>query len=211
MSGTRNYLRWHEQYDDPSSDLSWRLRLVQDQLTAVLDATAGPVRLVSACAGDGRDVLQVLAARPDANRVTATLIELHPVLAERARQAAATAGLTKVCVRTADAGRSDTYRGAVPADVVLLVGVFGNICDDDLWTTIAATPQLCRAGATALWSRGLDGTDRNERIRARFAETGFTEVDYQVFGTGGSALGVLRYDGAEQALEPDQLLFRFVR
>jgi hypothetical protein len=74
----RDYLKWHEAYDDPDSGLSWRLREVQAHIRAVLDEVAGPVGVLSLCAGDGRDVLQVLAERDDASRVRATLIELHP-------------------------------------------------------------------------------------------------------------------------------------
>src|SRR3954447_14216014 len=51
--------------------------------------------------------------------------------------------------------------GTVPADVVLLVGVLGNISDRDVAATVAAMPRLCASGATLLWSRGrsLEGAD----------------------------------------------------
>jgi hypothetical protein len=44
----RDWVAWHEQYDDPASRLSARLTQVKQQLAAALDrAPAGPVRLVS--------------------------------------------------------------------------------------------------------------------------------------------------------------------
>lgn len=124
MSGTRDYEDWHRRYDDAGSDLSWRLRGVRHHLHAALDRHPGEMRVLSVCAGDGRDVLEVLSVRSDADRVSAVLLELHPGLAQRARDVAAATGLTGIEVRAVDAGVSDTYLGAVPADVVLLVGIF---------------------------------------------------------------------------------------
>jgi hypothetical protein len=77
----RDYLKWHEAYDDPASDLSWRLRQVQAYIRSTLDQIQGKATVLSLCAGDGRDVLQVLAERHDTSRIQTTLIELHPVLA----------------------------------------------------------------------------------------------------------------------------------
>ena len=213
VTDLRDYDDWHRHYDDPDSSLSWRLRRVQAALHAALDRSPGPCRILSACAGDGRDVIGVLRERSDADRVSAVLVELHPGLAERARETAAAAGLTGFEVRTADAGRSDAYAGAVPASIVLLVGIFGNITDEDLWRLLAFAPQLCAPGATLLWSRSTDGSDRNDEVRARLADAGFTELDYATSGgdDDDTALGVVRYDGPPVAWRPGQPLFSFVR
>ena len=56
-------------------------------------------------------------------------------------------------VRQADAGLLANYADGVPADLVLLAGVFGNISDRDIRRTIEALPQLCATGATVLWTR----------------------------------------------------------
>jgi hypothetical protein len=84
-----------------------------------------------------------------------TLVEVLPELVERARSAA-TQVEADVQVVAADAGCSQTYVGlvTVPADVVLLVGVLGNISDADVAATVAAMPCLCASGDTLLWSRG---------------------------------------------------------
>src|SRR4051794_1101226 len=147
VSGVRDYLAWHEQYEDPGSSLSRRLALVREVLQAELDTRPGPVRVVSLCAGDGRDILGVLAEREDAARVSVTLVEVLPELVERARSAAAEVA-ADVEVVAADAGCSETYvrLGTVPADVVLLVGVLGNISDADVAATVAAMPGLCASG-----------------------------------------------------------------
>jgi hypothetical protein len=144
--------------------------------------------------------------------VSAVLIELHPAIAQRARDTATAAGLTGVEVRTTDAGRSDAYAGAVPAQIVLLVGIFGNISNEDLWRLLDFAPQLCAPGATLLWSRGLDGSDHNDQVRARLADAGFSEVDYATSGgEDAAALGVVRYDGPPVELQPGLPLFTFRR
>ena len=212
MGTLRDYEEWHHAYDDPGSGLSWRLRTVQDYLHAALDERPSPLRVLSVCSGDGRDLVGVLAERDDAERVTATLLELHPTIAQHARERADNAGLEGIEVRTVDAGCTDSYRGAVPADVVLLVGIFGNISDQDLERTIRAAPALCAPGAALLWSRGRDQDDRNDLVRAWFAEVGFVEVDYATREQGSRpALGSMRYAGPPVALEPGRRLFTFLR
>ena len=67
----RDYLKWHEAYDDPASDLSWRLRQVQAYIRSALDQMDGQGTVLSLCAGDGRDVLQVLAERDDSSDIVA--------------------------------------------------------------------------------------------------------------------------------------------
>jgi len=43
----------------------------------------------------------------------------------------------------ADAGTTSSYRAAVPADLVLVCGVFGNVTDADMMRTIDLLPTLC--------------------------------------------------------------------
>jgi len=85
---SRDWHEWHRKYDDAASSLSRRLAEVRRQLGADLDARAAAgqrsVRLLSLCAGDGRDTIPVLAARPGLD-VDACLVELDPtpdILAE---------------------------------------------------------------------------------------------------------------------------------
>lgn len=208
----RDYVSWHAHYDDPSSGLSWRLGVVQRYLDQALDRHPGSVRLLSLCAGDGRDVVGVLGNRTDTDRVRAVLVELHPGIADSARAAVHKADLDmQVEVRVADAGAPCLYADAFPADLVLLVGIFGNISDEDLWRTVDAAPQFCTPGATLVWSRGRHLTDRNDQIRARFAENGFTELDYDERNEDSRpALGAMRYDGPAQPMSPEPP-FQFLR
>lgn len=85
MTGTRDWLAWHEPYADAGSELSRRLRLVQGHIAGWLDERPGEsLTVVSACAGQGRDLIGVLAGRSDADRVRATLLELDPQRGGRA-------------------------------------------------------------------------------------------------------------------------------
>jgi hypothetical protein len=210
----RDYLKWHEAYDDPASDLSWRLRQVQTYIRSALDQMDGQGSVLSLCAGDGRDVLQVLAERDNSPQIQTTLLELHPVLAQRAREFAAASGLANVTVRTVDAGNSTAYAGAVPADLVIMIGILGNISDDDVRRTIMRAPQLCRPGATLLWSRATSPDDANSLVRRLLPAAGFVELGYRDFDSGEeerAALGSARYDGPPQPLITGQQVFTFVR
>jgi hypothetical protein len=211
MSDLRDYEEWHKAYDDPSSGLSWRLRTVQRLIGNALDGHPGPIRILSACSGDGRDLLDVLKGRTDSDRVAATLVELHPAIAGQARESGA-ATASGMEVRNADAGLSDSYHDAVPADLVLLVGIFGNISDADIERLIATTPQFCNHGSTVLWSRGRDPEDRNDLVRATFRAAGFSEIDYVWKDIDNlPAVGAVRYGGQPQPLVMGRRLFTFLR
>ena len=68
---------WHAKYDVPGSELSRRLAAVQEQVRAALDrAPAGPVPVVSLCAGQGRDLLEVIEDHPRGADVRARLVEV---------------------------------------------------------------------------------------------------------------------------------------
>lgn len=54
---------WHDAYEDPTQALAQRLVLVPEQVCAALDRLApGPVKALSMCAGQGRDLSGVLAS-----------------------------------------------------------------------------------------------------------------------------------------------------
>ncbi len=90
----RDWVDWHRDYDDPGSLLTRRLELVQGHMRAELDrAPAGDIRLISLCAGQGRDVIGVLAGHPRRDGVGARLIELDERNVAEARETARAAGL----------------------------------------------------------------------------------------------------------------------
>jgi hypothetical protein len=202
---------WHDAYAEPSSGLGDRLATVRDRIERHLDARApDPVRVVSACAGDGRDLLGVLSSRDDAYRVSALLVECGAGLAARAREAAAALPAT-VEVRQADAAESDVYAHAVPADLVLLCGIFGNVSDDDVRGTIEAAPQLCTPEAEVVWTRHRHDPDLTSSIRGWFADAGFEEVAFVAPEGEHWSVGVHRLVAEPRPLVPGRHWFTFFR
>jgi hypothetical protein len=206
-----NWSEWHDAYARPGSGLGDRLAAVSAQIERRLDATApDPVRVVSACAGDGRDLLGVLSGRADADRVTALLIEYDAGLVARAREAADALPAT-VEVRQADAAQSNVYAHAVPADLVLLCGIFGNISDADVRATVEAAPQLCAPGAEVVWTRHRRAPDLTARIRGWFADSGFEEVAFVAPDGARWSVGVHRLVAEPRPLQPGHHWFTFFR
>lgn len=207
----RDWVTWHKAYDDPSSSLSARLQRVRRHLSRALDqAPCGLVRLVSLCAGQGHDVLGVLPDHPRREDVRAVLVESDARNAGLARRHAAEAGLPQVEVRQADASRVGSFADALPASVLLLCGIFGNVSDRDIRRTAEAAPSLCAAGATVIWTRHRRPPDLTPQIRAWFAGAGFDEIAFDALETSTQVgVGVGRLRGAPPAGPPDQLLFTF--
>ncbi|MCE6997844.1 class I SAM-dependent methyltransferase [Saccharothrix sp. S26] len=165
---------WHADYDVAGSTLARRLRAVQAQVRAALDESPpGPLRALSLCAGQGRDLLEVLADHPRRDDVRARLVELDPRNAAIAEAAARAAGLTGVEVLTADASLTDHYRDLAPADLVLVCGVFGNITDEDVERTVDHCAELCRTGGAVIWTRHRGAPDLVPSICAWFEDRGF--------------------------------------
>jgi hypothetical protein len=170
----RFWVRWHRDYDDPASRLSQRLRAVTRRTRQAVDAAPpGTVRLISACAGQGRDVVAALVDHPRAGDVVGRLVELDPYNCEVAQGALVGARLSGIECVCADAALTDAFDGAVPANVVLLCGIFGNITDDDIRHTAQNAARLCAPGAWLIWTRHRRSPDITPRIRQWFTGAGF--------------------------------------
>lgn len=206
-----DWVAWHAAYEDPSSPLSARLRLVRSRLSEAIDqAPAGPVSLVSLCAGQGHDVIGVLARHPRRDNVRAVLVEADARNVGLARQAAAGQDLSQVEVREADAGLAGSFADALPADILLLCGIFGNVSDGDIQHTVQAAPALCRAGATVIWTRHRRPPDLTPQIREWLAASGFDEIAFDTPATGTlTSVGVSRLRRAPAHTLPDHRLFTF--
>lgn len=201
---------WHADYDLPDSRLSRRLRTVQAQVRAVLDdSPPGPLRVVSLCAGQGRDLLEVLAGHPRRDDVRARLVELDARNAAVAEATARAAGLTGVEVLRADASLTDHYRDLAPAHLVLVCGVFGNITDEDIERIVDHCGQLCATGGTVLWTRHRRAPDRLPLICEWFEQRGF---DRRWVSDPDLSFGVAthRFRGEPRPLAPGVRMFDFV-
>ncbi|MBT0768505.1 hypothetical protein KIH74_06185 [Kineosporia sp. J2-2] len=204
----QSWYSWHAPYDDLESEQTDRLAAVQDQLVAYLDGTApGPLRALSVCAGQSRDLLPILISHPRGADVRASMLELDPLNASFLHGALGSTRLTTVDVVVTDAGTTDAYAGRAPADLVLLCGVLANIDVPDTRTLVDALPMLCAPGATVVWSSyGESLADVDEVLRV-FAAGPFEEV--AVRRGGPWVVGVHRFAGVPVPLEPGRRLFGF--
>ena len=208
----RDWVDWHSGYEDPASAISVRLECVKRRLGEAIDrCPRGPVLVLSLCAGQGHDVLGVLPGHRRRDDVTALLVEADARNLEAGRRRAAEAGLAKVEFRQADAGLVASFADALPADVVMLCGIFGNVSDADIERTVRAAPGLCSPGATVIWTRHRRPPDLTPRIRQWFAESGFAEVAFDALNTGRLvAVGTHRLDVPGSAGPAAGELFAFV-
>jgi len=202
---------WHRPYAQPDSPPSRRLAAVQQQLRDALDqAPAGPLTLESMCAGQGLDVLGVLPFHRRRDDVRGRLVELDPRNAAAARAGIGEHGLD-LEVLEADAGNTHAYLGAVPADVLLVCGVLGNMTDEDVRRTVATLPSLCRPGAAVIWTRTREAPDLTPALRGWFAEEQFREIAFVAPPDVRFSVGACRYEGQPRALETDRTFFQFTR
>ena len=209
----QDWVAWHRAYDDPGSSLRVRLERVRRHMARALDqAPPGPVQLISLCAGQGRDVLGVLPDHPRRDDVSAVLIEADAQNADLAVQGAVRAGLDQVHVRQADAGVIASFADALPADILLLCGIFGNVSAADIRRTIDAAATLCADGATVIWTRHRRPPDVTSQMRDWLAANGFDEVAFDALQTE-SLMGVgvhrLVRRSPKIAGYPQQRLFTF--
>jgi hypothetical protein len=193
VSESLDWQAWHTAYDTDSG-LRRRLEIVQRHIRGVLDSYAdSPLRVVSMCAGEGRDLLGALDEHTRRD-ICGRLVELDPELAARARAHAASLGLTELEVHAGDAADTNAYEGAVPADLVLVCGVFGNISDADIEKTVRALPMFASLNATVLWTRHRREPDMTVNIRRWLQESGFENTAYDAvpnsdtLGTVGAAV-----------------------
>ena len=203
---------WHRAYEDPASRLSRRLAVVQRFVGDAIDrAPRGRVGILSLCAGEGRDVVGVVRDHPRRDNVDAVLVEANAALAASARAAVDAAGLAgQVTVVEADAGITTNLRKGVPADVLLLCGIFGNVTDDDVEHTVRKASTLCNDGATVVWTRHPTPPDLTVSIRQWFAESGFVEVGFEAPEEWRFGVGAHRLIAEPEAFPSDLRLFTFV-
>ncbi|MER7332496.1 MULTISPECIES: class I SAM-dependent methyltransferase [unclassified Micromonospora] len=207
---TRDWYAWHDDYEDPGSALSRRLAEVRLRVAQALDAAPpGPLRAVSLCAGQGRDLIPVLAAHPRRDDVTARLVEMDPRNAEMARSAARAAGLSAVEVVVGEAARTDAYADLAPADLVLVCGVFGNVSEADVRATVRHCAALCATGGTVFWTRHRRSPDLVPTICEWFAAEGFAPVAVSS-PADGVGVGVHRFLGEPRPLPAGVTMFEFV-
>ncbi|WP_152361226.1 class I SAM-dependent methyltransferase family protein [Microlunatus speluncae] len=198
--------QWHQGYQ--GGGLAGRLPLVQDQLRQALTETRpGPIMIISVCAGQGHDVIGVFQDGPRQADVRARLVEWdHRNVAEAQRRVDA-AGLGNIEVRQGDAGLTDAYVDAAPAQIVLLCGVFGSLTEPDINRTVGMLPQLCDENAQVIWTAHRSSPDLYRQASAAFDRHGLTRRHTDP----DDRFGVTRHQLVTQPtpLQPGRRMFEF--
>jgi SAM-dependent methyltransferase len=206
---SRDWAAWHRDYADPGSDLSQRLVVVTDAVRAAIDdAPPGPIRVLSLCCGEARDLTAAANGHARAGDLTGCAVELSGGLAAIAATNLADAG-TGIEVRCADAGRSVHWLDVTPVDLLVLAGIFGNITDDDIARIVRSVPALVRPGGHVVWTRHRRGDDITPQVRQWFADAGCTELAFHSPGAGKYGVGVHRFDGPPRPGTVPEVVFRF--
>ena len=113
-------------------------------------------------------------------------------------------------VVNADASTTSAYAHAVPANIVLVCGVFGNVTDEDVKRTVDQLPALCAAGATVIWTRGTFEPDLTPNIRAWFEGSGFAELAFIAIPNTTAGVGAAQLVASPRTFEPAVRLFTFL-
>ena len=176
--GIRDWKPWFAAYDDPDSSLVKRLAVVQQGIRRALDeAPAGGINVLYLCAGQGRDLIPVLADHPRRADVRARLIEFDPAIAQVARDAATAADLdTAIEVVTGDAADPALFGDYAPADLLLLCGIFGNISEADIHNTVTHAAHLTARGGTVIWTRHRHDPAVVPKIHEWFTAAGLSDL-----------------------------------
>ncbi|BAT56144.1 hypothetical protein NOS3756_51460 [Nostoc sp. NIES-3756] len=208
----KDWYEWHDLYKTEPR-LQQRLEIVQEFIAYSLNASPdGALRVVSVCAGDGRDLLGTLKNHPRAKDVSARLVELNPQLVERGRATIEALGLAKqIEFVNGDATIASNYVGAVPADIVIVCGVFGNLTDEaELGRLLDNLRFLSKQGAFVLWTRGhSQGIAHSDTVRRILSASEFAEVNFKLTATGDMGVGIHRYQGENLPQPKEQQLFVF--
>ena len=208
-----DWFKWHTRYE-ASPLLQARLTLVRAQIAQAIQACPhASIRLISLCAGDGRDVIGTLGNHPRADHTSAYLIENNPALIAHGEGAIAQCDLlTRVQFMHADATRSTTYQAIAPADVLIVCGVFGNVREANTGQMIEHLRCLCRRQGRVVWTRTV-AQPRDQRatalIREQFSAAGFHEMTVQHTTPPGIVVATHAYGGDPYTLRPGVTLFEF--
>jgi hypothetical protein len=220
MAFAMDWHQWHSAYDKNPA-FKKRLVLVRKHLSNCLDRSApGEVRIISVCAGDGRDILGTLADHRRLAEARVRLVELDRKLVADGKNASETLGLSgHVEFVNGDATDPSCYRAVAPASIVVICGMLGLVDPSELANVVRAMQALCAHKGHVVWTRRLDwrnGVQQTKILGNLMAEAGFRQTKLNMTSfrallskTPGPsfAVGTHRYDGEPVALPESGRLF----
>jgi hypothetical protein len=220
-SVSMDWQKWHDAYDqDPA--LKRRLVLVRKHLSRCLDRSSpGEVRVISVCAGDGRDVLRTLRDHKRLADARVRLVELDPNLVADGKRACQALELSNhVEFINEDATDPSSYRDLAPANIVLMCGMLGLIDLPELPNVVRAMQALCAHKGHVVWTRRLDwrdGVRQTKVLQNLMTDAGFKQATLSVTSFGvlffntprpSFVVGTHRHDGKPAALPESGRLFK---
>jgi hypothetical protein len=144
-------------------------------------------------------VIGVLTGHPRRDDVRARLVKLDGRNVALARQSAQAAGLHGVEVLQADAGITDACVGAVPAQIVVACGIFGNITDSDIQGHSGRIAQPVRTRCAGPLDQAPQSPDLTPAIRTWFGKASFLEEAFDTSHDGFMSVGAHRLGRAHRA------------
>jgi hypothetical protein len=209
-----DWQQWHTRYEH-SPRLQARLALVQQHLALAIDSCTHPtVQMISICAGDGRDVIPTVRDHPRGRSCSAFLLEAHPALVAAGTRAIIAAGLTEhVRFVQVDATYSTPYLPLIPAAIVLVCGVFGNMLREQIPSFVQHLPALCQQDGTVIWTRHSHdpATDPAiHQLQSAFAAAGFRAQHEAATAPAGFLVASYRSTRTPHPLADNRKLFDFV-
>jgi ubiquinone/menaquinone biosynthesis C-methylase UbiE len=213
IADMKDWLSWHKHYDTTESPLNQRLVLVQDAIRECLpDEPTALYTILDICAGDGRDLIEVLDTYEHKEFLRGRLIELDPRLAKEAQERAQVAQLPSgLKIIQGDASQTYAYKADIPADLILICGVFGNISDDDVARTIQSLPKFCKHGTRVIWTRNRRAPDRTAATRSLLQENGFDEIKFASTDDDSYGVGMSTFTSSPPNIGDNVTMFRFVK
>lgn len=208
----KDWHAWHKHYDEPDSALAHRLQIVRGAISDSLPTKVeNRYQIIDICAGDGRDLLPVLANYPNALLVHSLLVEIDKNLLGAASSLAVSENVPNITPKLTDASVSLVYEAVIPADLILLCGVLGNISEEDVENTISNLAMFCKAGTKVIWTRNRRAPDATPKIRKLFVNNGFVENAFIAPEHNTYAVGVSEFKATPKQFDKNIKLFTFVR
>jgi SAM-dependent methyltransferase len=210
---SKDWVRFHHLYET-WPPLQARLQIVRQQIGAALAAMPpGRVRILSLCAGDGRDLLGALSDYPRATDVEACLIDNNAELVARGEAARAELGLpASIRFLHADATCAELYLPLAPADLVVAAGVFGHLEPPSMQRLVQSLCSLCKTNARVIWTHRIDRPADEYRIALLRQMLHAADFDEQIFtptDPPGFVVATHAFNGQPLPLVTDEPLFDF--